>query len=672
MIKDVLESAGFKSALIVDDAFDSVPVAADLSMEPEAWSIFIADVNSELEIVEKAFPAYKSMDALALRESDEFVQAMYRLKGELREDLWNTLFAGYERDRTSDLDFLGKLQARLSAAGLDVRTVGRAGADDAKDCSIIFADLFLGASQQDFDVEKSIVRLRSLIAGRESNPPAVVLMSRSTRLKDKKERFRDDAKMVGALFRVYQKQDLIAGSTVETVLERLATHHADAVRVAAFLAAWEKGLTGAGSEFMRLIRRLDLSDYSKIRDLLLEAEGQPLGSYMLDVFDRVLQHEIEGHKPTIAAAQALNGIDPNKYPAPYIEGSSDLQNLVVRMLWQNPERLKVTANTAGMPVSFGDVLVRRSRRDTPSVKAPADQPDVLVVLTPACDLVRSPEKRRVLLVGGTLKMLDQKSWTYKSKGATTPIVQLEQQPRMSIQWDLDDQRMMNRGELTALLAAGSSYATMLRLRESNALELQQQMLAEMGRVGLVSKMPFTFPVEISLYTTDLAGNVQQLDLAATTADGGVCITGRDKESDLTWLVLTERSVDEILSAILKIKPEDVHERSRETLKRLVASSPFRSHLQRGLKAPAATAKGGLSPLKVPGATKDAEGKPVEEIVGLIARNPGELKTLAGNDLKNAGILRVIRDLEPEAIVVATAEHAAGSAPGVEASPKTEE
>lgn len=659
-LSEVLKNTGFESALIMDDAFDAVPTAADLSMDPEAWSIFIADIAPDLELVEEAFPQYQTLNATVLRESDEFVQAMYGLKDRLRPELWNTLFEGYERDRASDLTFLEKLRERLAAAGLTVKTVGRAGAGEAKDCGIIFADLFLGAAQQDFDVDKSIARLGKLIAGRESKPPAVVLMSRSTRLQDKKEKFRDEAKMVGALFRVYQKPALLAGATVETVLERLATSHADAVRVAAFLAEWEAGLAGAGNEFMRLIRRLDLSDYSKIRELLLDAEGQPLGSYMLDVFDRVLQHEIEGHKPTIAAAQALNAIDPTSYPAPYIGGSSDLQNLVVRMLWQNPERLKVTANTAGMPVSFGDVLVRRSRLDTPLVNTPVDQPDVLVVLTPACDLVRNPEKRRVLLVGGALKRLDNKSWTYKSKAAATSIVQLTQQPRMSIQWDLDDQRMLNREELTVMLGAAGPYAIMLRLRESNALELQQQLLADMGRVGLVSKMPFTFPVEVSLHTTDQAGNVQPLNLPTTSADGGVCITGRDKESDLTRLILTESSVDEILSAIPQIKPEEVNERSREALRRLQASSSFRSLLQRGLKAPAATTKGNLTPLKVPGETKDSKGKVIDEIVGLMVRNPGDILALSVNDLKNAGVLIVIRDLELEAVAAATASHSAES------------
>jgi hypothetical protein len=650
-----LKSAGFTSALIVDDAFDEVPIAADLTMDGEAWTIFIDDVRTEEELVTEAFPGYRTMRANELRDSDEFVKAMWDLKGKLSDGLWNRLFGTYERDRTSDRKFLDKLKERLAAAGLEVKIGGRTIPEDAHECNIIFADLFLGAAQQDFNVEKSIRKLAELMAGRENAPPAVVLMSRSEQLHDKKERFRDDAKMVGALFRVYSKRDLLEGATVETTLERLATHHADAVRVAAFLAAWESGLASAAKDFMRRIRRLDLSDYSKIREVLLDFEGQPLGSYMLDVFDRVLQHEIEGHGPTIAAAQELSGIDPEKYPAPYIAGSSDLQDLVARSLWQNPERLKVIGNTAGMPVSFGDVLVRRSRLDPPpAAQAPEDQPDAFVVLTPACDLVREPGKRRVLLVGGSLSAIENKTWKYKTSGASTPIAQLPNQPRMSIAWNLDDQRMLKRDELTVLIAADGSYLIALRLRESNTLELQQRMLSDMGRVGLVSKMPFTFPVDVLMFTPDTEGNPKALELPVTTRDGGVCITGRDKDADITRLILTEASVDEILSAIPKIEEARVHERARETLKRLQASASFRSLLQRGLKAPAATPKGSLGQLKVPAEQKEGEEKTREEIVGLIVRNPGELGPLSGNDLKNGALVVVLNDLEPHQVTAGEA------------------
>jgi hypothetical protein len=640
--------------LIIDDAFDEIPIAADLAMDADAWSIFIADIGADIEHIEAAFTGYQKMDANALRESNEFVRAMYGLKDKLRPELWNTLFESYERDHASDREFLRKLEKRLTDAGLQVVTAGRSVPEDGRNCKIIFADLFLGASQQDFDVDESVKRLLSLTTNREGGPPAVVLMSRSPLLKDKKERFRDDAKMVGAMFRVYRKQDLLEGSTVETVLERLATHYPDALRVAGFLNAWESGLAGAAADFMKLSRRLDLSDYSKIREVLLDAEGQPLGSYMLDVFDRVLQHHIEGRSPTITTAIELSNIDADKYPAPYIAGSPDLQELVTRVLWQHPDRLKVPGNTAGMPVSFGDVLVRKTKLDpAAAAEAPQSQPDVLVVLTPACDLVRNPERRRVLLVGGTMKPIDSKVWRYKTKGVTTPILQLPNQPRVFIEWNFDDQRMLNREELAGLTEPQGPYFIGSRFRESNALELQQRLLSEMGRIGLLSTMPFTFPVEVQLFTADGDGQIRRIDLPITAVDGGVWITGRDgKGNGLSRLVLTEASIDEISSAIQKIEESEIPQRAKDTLKRLRASSSFPSLLQRGLNQPQPTVKGTLGELKVPAGKSEGEQKPGEETVGLIVRNPGELpSSLSANLQKHAAIIIVVNDLDSPAIVV---------------------
>lgn len=651
-LSDTLHGAGFVSALVIDDAFDTVPKASDLSMDGDAWSIFIADIGADAELIRTRFESYDAMDANQLRESDEFVAVIYGMKDEIADESWNRLFDRYERDRGNDRAFLNELCRRLSDAGLRVLQSGRRVPDEGRGCNIVFADLFLGAAQKDFDVDASIKRLQGLVDPRASSPPAVVLMSGSGRLREMKERFRDDARMVGALFRVYQKPDLLKGTTVETVLERFATHYADGVRVAAFLSAWEAGLKVAGTEFMKLIRRLDLSDYGKIREVLLDAEGQPLGSYMLDVFDRVLQHQIEGHAPTIAAAQSLDSIDATRYPAPYIAGSVDLQDFVIRSLWQNGERLRVAGNTAGMPVSFGDVLVRGSRLADPGGKPPVDQPDALVVLTPACDLVRKPD-RRVLLVGGELRLLDSKTWRYKTSGVTTPVVQLPGQSRMSIVWDLEDQRMLTKAELAALIADHGPYQAKLRLRESNALEIQQDLLSQMGRVGTMSKMPFTFPVDVIVSIFDKEGGVKPLELPITIADGGVCIIGRDQDgNDLPKLILTETAVDEILEAIPLIQAGNVNERSIDALKRLQDSAPFRSELRSGLRAPWAS-QGNLVSVKYPGTILDSKGKPKDETVALIVRNPGKIKPSV-QDLKSAAIVIMFNDREPEAAAMSAA------------------
>ena len=77
--------------------------------------------------------------------------------------------------------------------------------------------------------------------------------------------------------------------------------------------------------------------------------------------------------------------------------------------------------------------------------------------------------------------LDHKAWTYKTAGASTPIVQLSDQPRMSIAWNMDDQRMLTHQEVAALVGAQGVYRIVVRLRESNSIELQQRMLADMER-----------------------------------------------------------------------------------------------------------------------------------------------------------------------------------------------
>lgn len=308
-----------------------------------------------------------------------------------------------------------------------------------------------------------------------------------------------------------------------------------------------------------------------------------------------------------------------------------------------------------MPVSFGDVLVRKSRLADPAGKAPDDQPDVLIVLTPACDLMRKPD-RRVLLVGGELRALDSKTWRYTSgddDSVTTPIVQIPGQARMSIVWDLDDQRMLTKADLTSLISDQGPYLLKLRLRESNALEIQQDLLSRLGRVGTISKMPFTFPVDVSVNIFAKGGGLQPLDLPITTADGGVCIIGRTKgNDDFPRLILTEASVDEILDAIPRIQDDDVQPRSVEALGRLKASAPFRSELRSGLRAPWSR-QGSLVSIKYPGTTLDSKGNPKDETVALIVRNPAAINPGVA-DIKNAAVVIVFRDREPEAIAMTPA------------------
>ncbi len=635
-LKELLEERGITTALILDDAFDAVPLAEDLIQEEEAWATFFDDLGSNRESVITAFPEFDQLTSEALQRSDSFVAALWGLKNELPTELWQPLFEGYEQGMQTDHEFLSRLQADLETLGLALRTAGRHASDGEDQCGIVFADLFLGAAQVDPDMARSLDRLRALLRGREADPPLVILMSRSDRLSDKKAFFRDSAGLSGTMFRVHSKRDLLDGSTLQRTLERLATHRPDAVRVTQLISAWENGLNGATERFIRMIRRLDLSDYVQIREVLLEFEGQPIGSYLLDVFDRVLQYEIEAHRQTISAAAALNEIDPKLYPTPYIAGSSDLQELVDHSIWQNPNRLAVKGTTSGSPVSFGDVLILRSIIEATPRQAAVTLPDALVVVTPSCDLVREGAKR-AMFMAGKLAELTPRTWSYEGRALKTPILVLPNGQRMWIEWDVKDVQAISFAEIPDLISSTGSYMIYRRLREGYALELQQRLLADLGRVGVAAPMPATFPVAIEVATLDSEGKMRMLHVPVADRDGGVCYTGRDADSEENArLIFTEDLLDALRVVISQLDEASTYEKARGTLQALKGCD-IAIELQRGITVP--SRKTDWRPLQ---ADVEKDGVVVRTKVGLVARNPTGDPTDAATK-KLGALIIIVRD-----------------------------
>lgn len=484
-------------------------------------------------------------------------------------------------------------------------------------------------------------------------------MSRSNVLADRKHEFRDKAKLLGAMFRVSSKADLLADSTLEKILRRLAQHRPDAIRVARFLRSWEVGLDSAKDRFLTGIRRLDLSDYVQVQQVLLNFEGQPLGSYLLDVFDRVLQHEIEGDQDTISAAEELNDIATNSYPVPYIASSADLQDLVYRVIWQHPRRLKVKTTECDVPVGFGDVLIRNERLNEAATEAapvdntksipvnaacnpkkdvqPEAEVDAFVVMTPACDLTREEGAVRILLLAGRLAEMTPKTWNYKDNGFKTPIIELPGDRRLWIKWDPKDLRMLLPSEISEMLGEAGSFNVVLRLRESNALEIQQRLLSNMGRVGLLAQMPATFSVAVEARYLDASGNMVKFNTPTLDREGGVCFTGRDSEGNHhSRLVLTGQVIDELMTELSLVNEQSISPRARETFKRLQASKGFGVDLQRGLKVPP---PGGVYQ-QIKCVTDNGDNK--AEVVGQIARDP---KDDAVPEQKFSAFVLVLRGAE---------------------------
>ncbi len=571
-LKDRLAARGITRAVVIDDVFDAVPRPDELN--DGDWSNFFDDLgDTGNELLKELHEGYEEASAEELKASQAFITVVWDNRAKLPNATSDHLFRDYAETKTTERAGLDALVTALEALGLVCTTMGRELDERAKQAELIFIDLFLGFHQSEDDMDRAVRRVGELVEGRVQTPPLVVLMSRSPQLQEKRNEFRDTAGLLGSTFRVVSKADLAKKGTLETLLTRLANHYEDAKRVAGFVHAWDRGLDHARQSFVRILRRLDLSDLAQVRALLLDFEGQSLGEYLLDVADRVLQHEIEDDDNTIASALELNKIELGKYPAPHLAGSPDLQELVHRMVFLHPDRLCLSVNEDKAQLQFGDVL-----------RWKADEGDgcgdaVSLVVSPACDLVRDGAER-VMLLSGTLEELQPKNWSYKAGPVRTAIIILPDEGRKWIRWNLKNVRSLEWDELDRLVGEDASLKRIGRLRELYAIEIQQMLLADLGRIGRPANLPVPFPVAVSLFY--VGSDCKARKLAVEQIDSAACYVGRGKSPQpVHRLVLTEQTCDHIEQALQALGEDAVQDSARASLAAVKADRGFFTRFERG-------------------------------------------------------------------------------------------
>ena len=633
-LKDFLEERGVKTALIVDDAFDNIPKASDIINADAVWPIFNDDLSDEQRSrIAEVYPLAAERDFDELFRTDGYVAAVWGLREELGE-IATTVFLDYVSAQSTDEKYIQLVQQRLEAIGLVCETSGRAFEAKARTVDVIVIDLYLGQGQDPaaFDVSKDA--LKRAVQAREVGPPLVILMSRSHRLEAKRDEFRDEVGLLDSAFRIIRKADLEEEGVIELQLQRLVDNLEDTRRLSNFVQALNKGLDAAAQRTLALLRKLKLSDLGQIHDLLLDAEGEPTGSYLVDVFDRVLQHEIERDEGIIDAAKALNSFTAVNHPPPFLSGSPELQELVDRLVSQNKLRLKLPGSLESA-VTFGDLLrlPLEEQPGHPKLLSDLTQDEVLLVLTPVCDLQRGAAPRVFLLVG-EVRDLTAANWSYGAD-ARTPAIRLDDDLRW-IQWDLKHVATATGALIDNHLRSGALRLAG-RLRESHALELQQRVLSGLGRVGQVALLPATFPVELEVFYASTDNKPSLLEVPELK-DAAVCWVGRDRAGkQVIRLMTTEMVGDGVVRALKGLRKEQIAEKAHLAFEHVTTTPDLGRRLAAGLDLK------GVSETKWSPITSETGGNKVPAM-GLLAWNMSPADgELARADLTRAGVILLIRD-----------------------------
>ncbi len=581
-LAQLLIEQNIRTALIVDDGCDDVPTAADMAMAGAEWATLIDDMDdSHWALLEQASPGLAEGRRDRLPSDDEFVAAVWKTRAQLGE-LADELFREYDANLEADRGHVAEVKRRLEAVGLSVEARGRSFDDAVSEVDLIVIDLYLGGGQDEQALTDSKRLLAESIKGRLGRPPLVILMSRSDLLDAKRDEFRAEVGIVDSGFRILRKSELATTDRLEKQLERLASNAVDTRNLARFFVELSTGVAEAADRTVRLMRNMRLSDVGQIKDLLLEVEGAPTGTYLVDVFDRVLQHEIESQGGIIDSARALNEFSAAAHPPPYVAGSPELQELVGRMLTQSARRLALPGAIEAL-VAFGDVLRRGEKlpaaTDPDPLWASLTDSAVLLVITPACDLQRSDARApNVLLLAGKASPLTSADWKY-SPAARTPAIHIGGVLH-SIKWDVKHLESVSWERLQNGIDTGC-ITVAARLREAYALELQQRVLSGLGRVGVPSPMPATFAVDVRAYVLNGEGSPTILNVPS--AADGVLFIGRDgSANENPRLVLTEDGCDDLCAAIAAIDPTKVAAKSQNALRHIQRSGDLFRALLRGI------------------------------------------------------------------------------------------
>lgn len=383
-VKDLLKEKNVTAAVVVDDAYDIFPKADDLAAA--RWNSFFDDISDEdeRELQGLLGKLYDDLSVPELAANDLFVRTLWENRNQIAPS--GTIFAVYEERQKQKRAVLAPLLTLLgNEFGLTCKTVGRDATLDEMQAQIVFLDLYLGFVQRKDAITKAGDKLRKLIHANPADPPSVILLSESSELHDLAPVLRDDAEVLGCQFRWIDKDHLSNQDLVSEKIYDLVISHGDAVTLNQFVLAWSSALDRSKNLFMKSIRSLDLADYANVKALILESEGEPLGDYLLDIYDLHLHSLLEGDVDLAAAAKKLTTIDwANNYPPAQFIPSDQLNAIMDGALFHNQVRTDsyIEGNAVRTP-RFGEVFLAPE----PAGQATSAQ-NVLEPYGRACGLVQ--------------------------------------------------------------------------------------------------------------------------------------------------------------------------------------------------------------------------------------------------------------------------------------------
>ena len=564
-IIDTLNKKEIKKVVLIDDFYDPRDIT-------ELYSNEIPDFieNLLLEENEEAFEELTDLFGKEITDPNQF-------NNEFLNKLWDN-FENLEKlnpllneilfpifiEKKSQLTKITEILDTEFC--LDVEKVGITNLDIDKhvgDSSIVFIDYFLGEddisyinSEEEREMPDSVKRAVNIAKSiydkfSQEKMPLIILMSSVNQVSDVEETFRIDSELLKGMFYFVSKDELGVYEKLSLNMATWAQTIPLSVEIQSFIKTLESSIKSVSENFIKEIKSLRLEDYSYIQNLSLQQDGQPLGDYMLWLFNSYFGHLLfESDEPMQAQQKVVDSLYHSKIPPSHTLPSEHLRKIYESALFN--VKVSDTAPHPSVPEEDENPLAKMPYIHLGDILIKDEKSDVLMVINAECDLAIRPNKvctldDIILIISG--KLSSPTKLSPQTDQLRTEFFEYEEKPYRII-WNVKKVFSRTRSEIKDLIN-NDGYKREAQMREGFALEIQRAFASNLIRVGLPVPPPIYHPVNLQVLGKE--GN-KLIPLTDVETKAGFWITTKRDGQPISLFFLTVDFGHKLRDAISSYTP----------------------------------------------------------------------------------------------------------------------
>lgn len=594
-----LASAGITEVALIDDVFDG-PAFLDIRHRLDTFRESVEDdepASAELQIRCGIAPGAEVDIQVAKQLWKDISQLGDALGGHTR-----VLLADYILRRK----MVDEIMTHLDGLKIAVTTYGDPGEDLSKlpptSIHLVLLDYSLAPDSAQPAAASEWCANQLCLRGKDR--PFLVLISDQADAAAHKERFRETTNQLGGTFAFIRKQDALKSEILFFQMATWGLGHPAHTHIQTFVEAVIDSMDEIIVDFRRILRKLNVQDYSFIQRISLEEDGQPLGEYILEFLTGLLSHQFRGSVRIRSAREALDRLTFDRLLASETQPSSELAKIyrlaltdpVIGEVGPHPHeeaigksqtnskadqftqeevaaRAKLIWEQEGRPsnrekehwyqaeselrfspplLALGDIFARDARSQ------------LWMVINAACDLLFSPRSsgraakpdQPIYLIPGALKVIRDTGDIGNKE--VTELFEYSGIP-YRILWDYRFVRSVALRNFKEEMGE-KGYRREARLALPYALRIQRAWTAHMDRIGLPSPPPVFEEADVSIYARDKGD--QWVRLHGPIRGGATVVRRNVGKNYETFCVLTmdgEAAVHGVLSEAIRLSEERLAE-----------------------------------------------------------------------------------------------------------------